>query len=55
MMRKIIENCIDPNLKEAKISKPSDFICTTCATEKLIFRPSPLKIHTEALKFLQRI
>jgi uncharacterized protein YbaR (Trm112 family) len=55
MMRKIIENCIDHNLKEAKKFKPSDFNCTTCATEKLIFRPSPLKIHTKALKFLQRI
>jgi hypothetical protein len=55
MMRKIIGNCIGHNLKEAKFSKTSDFICTTCATGKLILRPSPLKIHAEPLKFLERI
>jgi hypothetical protein len=43
MMRKIIGNCT------------SDFICTACATEKLILRPSPPKIHTEPLKFGERI
>jgi hypothetical protein len=53
MMRKIIDNCIGHNL--TKISKTFDFICTTCATRKLILRPSPLKIHTELLKFLERI
>jgi hypothetical protein len=55
MMRKIIGNCIGHNLKEAKFPKISDFICTTCATRKLILRPSPLKIHIEPLKFLERI
>jgi hypothetical protein len=30
-------------------------MCTTCATEKLIMRPSPLKIQVEPLKFLERI
>jgi hypothetical protein len=52
MTRKIIGNCIGHNL--TKFPKTYDFICT-CATGKLIFRPSPLKIHTEPLKFLERI
>jgi hypothetical protein len=52
-MRKIIGNCIGHNL--TKISKTSDFICIACATEKLILRPSPFKIHTEPLKFIERI
>jgi hypothetical protein len=55
MMRKIIGNCIGHNLKEVKFSKNSDFIYMTCAIGKLILRPSPLKIHTEPLKFLERI
>jgi hypothetical protein len=55
MMRKIIGNCIYHNLKEAKFPETSNFICTACVTEKLILRPSPLKIHTESLKFLERI
>jgi hypothetical protein len=53
MMRKIIGNCTGHNL--SKFPKISDFICTTCATGKLLLRPSPLKIHIETLKFLQRI
>jgi hypothetical protein len=53
MMRKIISNCIGYNLN--KFPKTSDFICTGCATRKLILRPLPLKIHTEPLKFLERI
>jgi hypothetical protein len=53
MMRKIISNCTGHNLNN--FSKTSNFICTTCATGKLILRPSPLKIHTEPLKFLKRI
>jgi hypothetical protein len=54
-MRKIIGNCIGHNLKEAKFPKTSDFIWMTCATQKLILRHSPLKIHTEPLKFLEMI
>jgi hypothetical protein len=53
IMRKIIDNCTCHNL--TKFSKISDFICTTCRTGKLIWRPSPLKIHTEPLKFLEMI
>jgi hypothetical protein len=55
MIRKIIGNCIGHNLKEAKFLKTSDFICMACVTGKLILRPSPFKIHTEPLKFLERI
>jgi hypothetical protein len=44
MMKKIIGNCIGHNL--TKFPNTSDFTCTTCETEKLILRPSPLKIHT---------
>jgi hypothetical protein len=54
-MQKIIGNCIGHDLKSAKFPKPSEFICTSCATGKLILRPSPLKIHAEPLKFLERI
>jgi hypothetical protein len=52
-MRKIIDNCIGHNLN--KFYKTSNFIFIACATEKLILRLSPLKIHTEPLKFLERI
>jgi hypothetical protein len=55
MIRKIIGNCICHNLKEAKFPKTSDFMCTSCVTGKLILKPSPLKIHTESLNFLERI
>jgi hypothetical protein len=53
MMKKIIGNCTGHNLN--KIFKTFDFICTTCATDKLILRPSHLNIRTEPLKFLERI
>jgi hypothetical protein len=38
-----------------KFPKSSDFVCTSCATGKLILRPSHLKIKAEPLKFLERI
>jgi hypothetical protein len=55
MMKKITENCIGRNLKEAKFLKHTYFMCTTCAIGKLNLKPSPLKIHIEPLKFLERI
>jgi hypothetical protein len=55
MMRKIIGNCAGHDLKYAKFPKSNDFVCTSCAMGKLILRPSPLKIHAELLKFLERI
>jgi hypothetical protein len=56
MMRKIIENCTGHDLKDAKISKSIDFVCTSpCGMGKLILWPLPLKIHAEPLRFLERI
>jgi hypothetical protein len=53
MMRKIIGNSSGHNLNSAKFPKSSDFMCTTCATRKLLLRPSPIKIKLEPLKFLE--
>jgi transposase InsO family protein len=55
MMRKIIENGTDHNLKDTKFPKFNDFVCTSCAMGNLILRPSLLKIHDEQLKFLKCI
>jgi hypothetical protein len=55
MMRKIIGNSFGHNLNSAKFPKSLDFMCTPCATEKLILRLSPVKIKVEPLKFLERI
>jgi hypothetical protein len=42
-------------MAKAKFPQNKDFCCTTCATGKLIVRPSYLKIRAEPLKFLERI
>jgi hypothetical protein len=55
MMRKIIGNSSSHNLNSTKFPKSLDFICIACAYEKLILRPSPIKIKLEPLKFLERI
>ena len=55
MMRKITSNSIGHNLHESKFPQSSDFVCTSCATGKLILRPSHLKIQVEPLQFLERI
>jgi hypothetical protein len=55
MMRKIIGNSTGHNLNTAKYPKSLNFMCTTCATEKLIVRPSPFKIQVEPLRFLETI
>jgi hypothetical protein len=55
MMRKIINNSSGHNLNSAKLPKSLDFMCTACATGKLILRPSPIKIKVEPLKFLEQI
>jgi hypothetical protein len=55
MMRKIIGNSSGHNLNSAKFPKSFNFMCTTCATRKLILRPSHVKIKVEPLKFLERI
>jgi hypothetical protein len=53
MKRKIIGNSCSHNLNSTKFPKSSDFMCTACATEKLILRASPIKIKVEPLKFLK--
>jgi hypothetical protein len=55
IMRKIIGNYTSHDLKDVKFPKSNDFVYTSCAMGKLILRPSPLKIHVEPLKFLERI
>jgi hypothetical protein len=55
MMWKIIRNCTGHDLKDVKIPKSNDFVCTSCAIWKLIFWLSPLKIHVEPLRFLECI
>src|ERR1044071_3749327 len=55
MVKKITANSIGPILLEQKFPQPSDFVCTSCATGKLILRPSHLKIQAEPLQFLERI
>ena len=54
-MKKIIDNSIGHDMKNAKFLQNKDFCCTACATRKLIVRPSYLKIQAEPLKFLERI
>jgi hypothetical protein len=54
-MRKIINNSYGHDLANSKFLESSDFVCTVCATGKLILRPSYLKIKVEPLKFLERI
>ena len=55
MMKKIIGNSNSHELNIAKFPKLSNFMCTSCATGKLILRPSHVKIQNEPLKFLERI
>jgi hypothetical protein len=55
MTRKILGNSAGRNLNTAKFPKSLDFMCTACATGKLIMRPSPPKIQVVPLKFLERI
>ena len=55
MMKKVISNSIGHDMEKAKFPQNKDFCCTTCATRKLILRPSYLKIRAESLKFLERI
>jgi hypothetical protein len=55
MMRKITGNSIGHNLSTTNFPKSKDFICPTCATRKMILRPSHVKIKAEPLKFLEKI
>ena len=55
MMRRIIKNSSGHSLKNQKIFLSNEFSCAACSQGKLIIRPSPTKIRTEPLAFLQRI
>ncbi|MCF6774923.1 GAG-pre-integrase domain-containing protein, partial [Corynebacterium sp. MC-12] len=55
MMQKIIANSCGHSLKDQKIPQSNDFSCAACSQGKLIIRPSPSKIGTESLTFLERI
>ncbi|CAL2237733.1 unnamed protein product [Prunus armeniaca] len=55
MMRRIIENSHGHPLKNQRILLSSDCPCQTCSQGKLVIKPSPLKIASESLTFLQRI
>ena len=55
MMRKIIEKSCGHKLKRQQILQSSDFSCAACSQGKLIVRPSPVKINSESITFLERI
>ena len=55
MMRRIIKNSSGHSLKNQKIFLSNEFSCAACSQGKLIIRPSPTKIRTEPLAFLQCI
>ena len=55
MMRRIIETSNGHPLKNQKIFSSNEISCAACAQEKLITRPSPVKIDFENPKFLERI
>jgi hypothetical protein len=55
MMWKISGNCTGHDLKDAKIAKSNDFVCTSCAMGSVILWPSPLKVHAKLLIFLECI
>ncbi|GJR54476.1 retrovirus-related pol polyprotein from transposon TNT 1-94 [Tanacetum coccineum] len=56
MMKRIVENTLGHPLKDQKFSKMDKVpLCTSCSLEKLIVRPSPLKIKNESPMFLERI
>jgi hypothetical protein len=50
MMRKNLGNSIGNNLNAAKFPKSSNFICTACATGKLILRPPTSQNSSGATK-----
>ena len=52
---KIISNSVGYHINNSKFPKSSDFMCTACATRKLILRTSYLEIKVEPLQFLERI
>nr|GEU58402.1 retrovirus-related Pol polyprotein from transposon TNT 1-94 [Tanacetum cinerariifolium] len=56
MIKRIVENTHGHPLKDQKFSKIDKApLCTSCSLEKLIVRPSQLKIKNELPMFLERI
>jgi hypothetical protein len=58
MMRKIIGNSIGHSVSDKKFPQSSYFMCTLCASGKLILRPSHLKIqgnHSSSLNAFKGI
>ena len=55
MMRRIIENSHGHSLKDQRILMPNEFNCVACSQEKLITRPSQMKVGFESPGFLERI
>ena len=55
MMRKIIEKSCGHKLKSQQILQSREFSCAACSQGKLIVRPSPAKINSESITFLERI
>jgi len=55
MMRKIITTSAGHGINTSHFPKPKYFLCTSCATGKLIIRPSYQKIKDESLRFFERI
>ena len=55
MMRMIILNSRGHFLKNKKVLLSKDYSCETCSHEKLIIRPSMIKVDIESSSFLQRI
>ena len=54
-MRNTINNLNGHNVNVKNFLNPDDFVCSTCVTDKLIIRPSLLKVKDEIPAFLKRI
>ena len=55
MMRKIIENSHGHTLKSPNILQSKEFSCAACSQQKLIIKPSIVKVGIESPVFLERI
>ena len=54
IMRRIIENSHDYSLKDQRILMPNEFNCVICSQEKLITKPSQMKVEFESTGFLKK-
>ena len=55
MMRRIIENSHEHELKNQKILLSHEYPCVACSQGKLIVRPSHAKVKFESIIFLERV